>query len=130
MQHEDEASLVPVLELPRAGVGDGLVGVLVGEVVDLVVRHVDRQPVLPGVLGQSPWHGPRPEHAVLLEPKVGMTTRTTVVMQHEPACPTPGASLTATAWQYREQKRRRRGRVPDGLAAGSAPVAPSGRVCA
>ncbi len=83
VQDEDDAPVVPRLLLPPAGVGDelGLVGVV--DVVQVVVRHRDRQPVLPGGRGQPARDRPRPEHAVLLQPQVEVRPRLAVVVEHE-----------------------------------------------
>src|SRR5690349_25146184 len=56
VQGEDDATLVAVVLLPPAGVGDRLVGVVVPEMVERVVGHGDRQPVLAGVHRQPARH--------------------------------------------------------------------------
>src|SRR6478735_5094178 len=71
------------MELPPAGVGDRLVLVGVVEVVQLVVLDLDGEPVGAALCRQAPWKGPRPEHAVLLEPEVEVRLRLAVVVQDE-----------------------------------------------
>ncbi len=89
VQHEDRPAFVPVLQLPPAGVRDGLGGVLVGEVVQVVVRDRDRQPVAGRRGRQALGQGPRPQHPVLRQPQVVVRPRDAVVVQDErgPAVP-------------------------------------------
>jgi hypothetical protein len=83
VQHEHEAAVVAVLELPPAVVRDPLGLVLVRRVVELVVVDRDGEPVVAGVVGHALGHRPRPQHAVLLEPQVVVVSWPVVLVQHE-----------------------------------------------
>jgi hypothetical protein len=69
--------------LPPPRVRHELVGVGVGQVLQVVVGHGHSQPVLPRVRGQAARHGPGPQHPVLLQPQVEVRAGLAVVVQHE-----------------------------------------------
>ena len=75
VQGEHEPAVVAVVLLPPADVGDRLVLVLVGQVLELVVRHGDREAVGGRIVRQPLGHRPRPQHAVLLEAQVEVELR-------------------------------------------------------
>jgi hypothetical protein len=51
MQREKDSSIVAFVFLPPPCVGDELVGVVVGEVVEIVVGNLDGEPVCGGAGG-------------------------------------------------------------------------------
>src|SRR5687768_11642862 len=73
----------PAIVLPPADVRDVLVRVLVSQVVEVVVGHLDREPVLAAVRWQTARHRPGTKDTVLLEPEVEVWTRPSVIVQDE-----------------------------------------------
>src|SRR5919107_1012820 len=83
VEGEDHPALVAVVPLPPARVRHRLLRVLVGQVVEVVVRYLDGETVVPRPLRQSTWQGPGAEHPVLLQPQVEVVPRALVLAQHE-----------------------------------------------
>lgn len=72
------------MEHEAAGVLDRFRGVGVGEVAQVVVRHVYGEPVAVVRPGQPPGDGPRHEDPAELEPQVAVGAGHTMVVQHPP----------------------------------------------
>lgn len=83
MQFEDEPTIVAVDELPPTVIGDALVLVGVGRVIEVVIVDRDREPVVSDVGWQASRYRPRPQNAVLLEPKVEVRSGLSVIVQYE-----------------------------------------------
>src|SRR5215213_10332333 len=83
MQREDHPTVVAVVLLPPPGIRHRLLGVLVRQVVEVVVRHLDGETVVPRLLRQSTRKGPGTQDAVLLQTQVEVVARTLVLVQHE-----------------------------------------------
>ena len=83
VQGEQQPAVVAVVFLPPTRVGDGLVLVGIGEVLQVVVGHRHCQSILLRVRRQALGQRPRPQHPVLLQAQVEVRTGSPVVMQHE-----------------------------------------------
>lgn len=83
MQREDDALAVAIHLFPPADVGDPFVGVGVGQVLEVVIRHRDSQSVVLRVLRQAARHRPRPQDAVLFQTQVEVVPRFVMLVQHK-----------------------------------------------
>jgi hypothetical protein len=83
MQGEDHSMVIPVVFFPPAYVGNALVGIFVGQVIEVVIRDADRETVPTGDRRQTPWNGPRSQHSILFEAKVIVMLGAPMLMQHE-----------------------------------------------
>ncbi|CAN5459930.1 hypothetical protein BH18ACT8_BH18ACT8_16490 [soil metagenome] len=83
MQREHRTSIVAVVQLPDANVGDAFVFVLVGEVVEVVIFDGDGEAVTAAVRWQPLGHRPRPKDARLLETQIEVRTRQVMLVENE-----------------------------------------------
>jgi hypothetical protein len=80
---EHHPAFIAVVLFPPPGIGDALVGIFVKPMVQSMIRHRDRKPILIHGLGKPTRHGPRAQHAILFKPQIKMRTRLAVVMKHK-----------------------------------------------
>ena len=83
MQREHRTSIVAVVQLPDANVGDAFVFVLVGEVVEVVIFDGDGEAVTAAVRWQPLGHRPRPKDARLLETQIEVRARQVMLVENE-----------------------------------------------
>jgi len=83
VQCEQDASLVALVLFPPPGVSNRLVGVAVGQMIEIMVINFDREVVPVSAGGQSTRHGPGPEHAVVFQAQIEVRPWFAMVVQHE-----------------------------------------------
>src|SRR5680860_748788 len=85
VENEQEPTIGAAFVLPPTDIGDRLVRVLVAQVVQVMVRDRDGQPIPSRIGRNSLGKGPRPEYALFLEAQIEVVLGLLVLVQHEGA---------------------------------------------
>jgi hypothetical protein len=80
---EDNPTFIAIVLFPPTAVGDGLVGIFIKAMVEVVIGDRHSQPVFARLVREPPRHRPRSQYAVFLEAQIEMRPRFAVVMQDE-----------------------------------------------